>query len=71
MPLLHICSILAPENKKDIDKLEWVRQRDTKAIRGLENLAYEKKPWDWSLFSLEKKLLWRALIAVSQDVSTA
>lgn len=68
MPLLSICSILAPEYKEDIDKLEWVQQRATKVIRGLENLAYEAKLWDWGLFSLEKRRLWRDLIAVPQHL---
>ncbi|KAK4823444.1 hypothetical protein QYF61_002189 [Mycteria americana] len=58
MPLLSICSILAPKYKKNIDKLERVQQRATKVIRGLENLAYKQKLWDWGLLSLAKRWLW-------------
>jgi len=43
MLLLSICSVLAPEYKKDIDKLEQVQWRAARFIRRLENLAYEEK----------------------------
>lgn len=69
MPLPSTCSVLAPEYKKDIDKLDQVQQRATKVITGLENLASEEKRCDWGLFSL-KRLLWRDMIAVPQHLLT-
>ena len=68
MLLLSICSVLAPEYKKDIDKLEQVQWRAARFIRRLENLAYEEKLWDWGLYNLEKRWLWRDLIAVLQHL---
>lgn len=70
MPLLSICSILAPEFKKDIDKLEQVQGKATKVMTGLENLACKEKLWDWGLLSLERRWLWRDTITVLQHLPT-
>ena len=51
-PYLEYCiQTLGPQNKKDIDLLEWVQRRATRMLSGL---SYEDRQRELLLFSLEK-----------------
>jgi len=43
----------SPQHRKNMDLLEWVQRRDTKIIRGLEDLSCEERPRELGFFSLE------------------
>ncbi|KFQ26490.1 hypothetical protein N332_03106, partial [Mesitornis unicolor] len=60
----HI-QVWAPQYK-DRELLEWVQIRATNMIRRLEHLPCEDRLRDLGLFSLEKRILQRDLIAVFQ-----
>ena len=46
----------APQYKRDVDKMESVRHRAMKVIRGLEHLLCGEGLRELGLFSLEKQL---------------
>lgn len=49
-----------------MDLLDWVKRKAMEMIRVMEHFSYEDYLKELGLFSLQKRRLWRNLIAASQ-----
>ncbi|PKU40696.1 rna-directed dna polymerase from mobile element jockey-like [Limosa lapponica baueri] len=71
-PHLEYCAQLwSPQQRKNMDLLEWVQQRAMKTIRGLEHLSDEDRLRELGGFSLEKKRLQADLLVAFQYLKGA
>ena len=55
-----------PQHRKDVELLDWIQRKLSKMLVGLEHLAYEERPRELGLFSMEKRRLWGDLTAAFQ-----
>ncbi|KAJ7425367.1 hypothetical protein WISP_23919 [Willisornis vidua] len=54
----------APQDKRDIEILEWVQCRAMKMMKGLEHVSYKKRLRELGLFRFKKRQLRGDLINV-------
>ncbi|OWK57992.1 Succinate--hydroxymethylglutarate CoA-transferase [Lonchura striata] len=68
-PHLECCvQFWAPQQKNDMDLLEWVHWRAIKVIKGLEHLSYKERLRELGLFSLKKRQMRRDFIRFSKHL---
>lgn len=48
--LVYCVQFWSPQDKRDVDLLEWVKRRTSKWIRGLEHLSHENRLREVGLF---------------------
>ena len=60
----------APEDKRDMSILEWLRQSATDVINGLDHLSYEERLRELGLLSLEERRLRGVPIYISMCINT-
>jgi len=66
-PHLGCCiQLWSPQQRRDMDLLEWVHRRVTKMIRGLEHVSYEDRLRELGPFSLQQRRLQGDLTAAFQ-----